>query len=169
MSVQSPYRHECVGHTFRGFWCAYVSVGVCCVYHKVTWAGCFVHAAGIVESGASWQDVCCVPVSWVQSLFTRMLGPLCSTVWAADTGRLPNCPPTTGFSNSDTVSYLTLPRISLQRLLVLQVECRKLLSNGRLFSALTGGAGVHEALESEFGKCSPSTHSGCFADTRGMF
>lgn len=123
----------------------------------------------LVFPGRMFGEICCAPVSWVPSLFTRMLGPLCSTVWAADAGRPPNCPPTTGLCNSDTVSYLTLPRISLQRLLVLQVWCRKLLSNGRLFNALAGRAGLEEVLESELGKCSPSTHSGCSTDTQGVF
>lgn len=97
----------------------------------------------LVFPGRMFCDFCCVSVSWVQSLFTRMLWPLCSTVWAAETGRSPNCPPTMRLCNSEPVSYLTLLRISLQRPLVLKMGCRKLLSNGRLFNALSGRAGVH--------------------------
>ena len=158
--------------TSGGFWCAYISEGVCSTYHKVTWAGCFVQADGIVESGVSWQDVWWVllcacflsPVSVYKDVGASLQHSMGCWHWQA-----PNCPPTTGLCNSDNVCYLTLPRISLQRLLVLQAGCQKLLSNGRLFNALAGRARVQEVLESEFGKCSPSTHSGCSTDTQGMF
>lgn len=136
-------KHECVGRTFRGFWCAYVSVvHVVCTTRVLELAVLcrLMVLLNLAFPGRMFGEFCCAPVSWVQSLFTRMLGPLCSTVWAADTGRPPNCPPTTGLCNSDTVSYLTLPRISLQRLLVLQAGCGTLVSNGRLFNALAGWA-----------------------------
>lgn len=50
-SVHRSCMHECVAHVFRGFW------GVHHVYHKFTWADCFVQADDIVERGVSWQDV----------------------------------------------------------------------------------------------------------------
>lgn len=114
----------------------------------------------LVFPGRMFCEFCCVSVSWVQSLFTRTLQPLCSSVWAAETGRSPNCPPATTLCNSEPVSYL---RISLQRPLVLKMGCRKLLSNGRLFNALSGRVGVQEI----FGKHSSSTHSGWSMTLRG--
>lgn len=122
----------------------------------------------LVFPGRMFCDFCCVSVSWVQSLFTRMLWPLCSTVWAAETGRSPNCPPTTRLCNSEPLSYLTLLRISLQRPLVLKMGCRKLLPNGDSLMLYLAGL-EYRFLESQLGKHSSSTHSDCSTDTQGMF